>query len=143
METKICSKCGVEKELSKFNKEKTCKGGIRPDCHACSLLYSRQQYIRFKEKKQMKLKEFWLKYPWKRTLSYVTQRCNNPKASAYSSYGGKGIRCLLTEEDIKFLWFRDGANLMKQPSIHRLNSADNYCIENCQFLEWEAHVKLK
>ena len=32
---KICSKCGVEKELSEFDKKKDCKLGVRGSCKSC------------------------------------------------------------------------------------------------------------
>jgi len=35
MATKICSKCGVEKPLSEFNKNKTTKDGYRFQCREC------------------------------------------------------------------------------------------------------------
>ena len=48
---------------------------------------------------------------------------------------GKGIRNFLTSEDIKFLLKRDNANLMKKPSIDRINHNDNYTLENCRIIE--------
>jgi hypothetical protein len=143
MDTKICSKCGIEKELSYFNKEKTCEKGVRPECRSCSTLYALNNYRRNKEKIKKNVNLYQRKYPWKRTFAYITQRCNNPKASCYSYYGGKGVLCLITEEEIKFLWFRDRAYEMKRPSIHRINNKSNYCLYNCQFLEWEEHVKIR
>lgn len=74
-------------------------------------------------------------YPWKRFLKLIKQRCNNPNHSAYKYYGGKGIICLINYEDLKTLWFRDKAYLMKKPSIDRKDSNKNYTFENCQFLE--------
>ena len=32
---KICSKCGLEKDLSEFNKQKSGKNGTRADCRGC------------------------------------------------------------------------------------------------------------
>lgn len=36
MELKICNKCGEEKELSLFKKQKSIKCGVRPTCKKCT-----------------------------------------------------------------------------------------------------------
>ena len=36
MDTKVCSKCGVEKALCEFFKDKSKKGGYRRDCKVCN-----------------------------------------------------------------------------------------------------------
>jgi len=41
METKKCSKCGVEKELCEFRKDKTKKDGLYPSCKLCKLIWRR------------------------------------------------------------------------------------------------------
>lgn len=78
---------------------------------------------------------YYKKYPWKRVLKNIQIRCNNPNHQSYKYYGEKGIKCLITEDEIKFLWFRDRAYNMKKPSIDRKNSNKNYTLNNCQFIE--------
>lgn len=121
MKTKICSKCSIEKELSQFSKKQLGKFGVCSICKPCSNIYKTNLYNQF---------------PWKRTLVDIKQRCKNPKKNTYKYYGGRGIQCFLTEEQIKFLWFRDKAYDMNQPSIDRIDSKGNYCLDNCQFIEW-------
>jgi hypothetical protein len=36
METKVCKKCGVEKDLSEYNKDKYSKDGLRYRCRTCT-----------------------------------------------------------------------------------------------------------
>lgn len=79
--------------------------------------------------------------PWIRTIRYINSRCNNPKASKYSSYGARGIKNFLTSSDLKFLWFRDQAMTMSKPSIDRIDSTGHYCLENCRYLEAEENRK--
>ena len=82
-------------------------------------------------------KKYRLKYPWKRTLESIKQRCNNPNNISYKYYGLKGIKCLITMEEIKFLWFRDKAYLMDKPSIDREDNDGHYILKNCQFIEMQ------
>jgi hypothetical protein len=80
-------------------------------------------------------KEYRLSHPWLKTLSNIKQRCNNKKFPKYKYYGGRGIKCLITSQELKELWFRDKAHEMKKPSIDRIDNDGNYCIENCRFIE--------
>ena len=70
--------------------------------------------------------------PWLERLKGAQRRCNN---KLNEHYGAKGIECLLTEDEIKYLWFRDIAWRMEIPSIDRKNSNGNYELSNCQFIE--------
>lgn len=70
--------------------------------------------------------------PWLTHLEHAQTRCKNPR---YVNYSGKEIRCFLTVETIKGLWFRDKAYLLVQPSIDRKDSSGDYTVENCRFIE--------
>ena len=101
-----------------------------------------------KKKCKMVFKEKGAKYlnnhiyfPWGKTLIYIKTRCNNPKASNYNQYGGRGIKYLITKEELKFLWFRDKAYLMKRTSIDRIDSYGNYTLSNCRYREWLENSK--
>jgi hypothetical protein len=93
-------------------------------------LYKRNRLLYLKQKK-----EYNLLYPWKATLHGINQRCNNPKNLRYKDYGGRGIKCLITEEELKELWFRDKAYEMKKPSINRKDNDGNYTFKNCEYIE--------
>jgi len=75
------------------------------------------------------------KIPWIRHYRSAKQRCENPNHKKYNRYGGRGIKFLLTLQEIKFLWFRDKAYEMKQPSIDRKKLNKDYRLANCQFIE--------
>lgn len=68
-------------------------------------------------------------------INNINSRCNNDKDVKYKFYGGKGIKNFLNLEDIIYLWKRDSAEKMKQPSIDRIDSNGHYRIENCRFIE--------
>lgn len=74
-------------------------------------------------------------YPWRKHLYNAKQRCNNPHDPKYKYYGGKGIRCLLTAKHIEYLWFRDNAKQLSQPSLDRRDSTKDYNYDNCRFIE--------
>ena len=54
----------------------------------------------------------------------------------YHRYGGRGIECRITVEELKYLWFRDEAWKLDKPSIDRKKSSKNYTLDNCQFIEF-------
>jgi hypothetical protein len=70
----------------------------------------------------------------------IKRRCTNSNRDDYKYYGGRGIKCFLTEEEIKFIWDRDNASQMKRPSIDRKNTNGNYELDNCQFIEFSANI---
>lgn len=91
-----------------------------------------------KENKQFLLeraKKYYIKFPWIRTLKNIKDRCNNINNKDYKNYGGRGIKCLIASEELKKLWFRDKAYLLKVPSIDREDNNGNYTFENCQYIE--------
>jgi hypothetical protein len=81
------------------------------------------------------------KYPWKYTLRSIKTRCNNNNVPEYKNYGGRGIKCLITADELKELWFRDNASQMKKPSIDRIDNNGDYCLENCRFIELKENTK--
>ena len=101
-----------------------------------SLIYGTDM-IKIKKKHNLYMKEYYKLYPWKFYHNKIKTRCENPKSDKFKYYGGKGIKNQLTIEDVKFLWFRDKAYLMKKPSIDRIKSDKNYTLDNCRFLEME------
>lgn len=65
----------------------------------------------------------------------MRQRCNNPNHHAKQWYGGKGIK--VCDEWNDFLVFKDWAmsnGYAENLSIDRIDSAKDYCPENCQWL---------
>jgi len=162
---KVCSKCGIEKDLNTFHKNKALKDGYNNWCKECRSLHSktdlnlmkyrRDYFIKNKKEILSKQKDYYeenkeeilkkeyfrhkiyrtIKKPWFVSFDKATQRCNNPKQTGYKDYGGKGIKQLMTLDDFEFLWFRDKAVEMERPSIDRIDSNGNYELSNCRFLE--------
>ena len=42
--------------------------------------------------------------------------------------------------DLRYLWFRDKAYLMKRPSIDRRDSKGDYTLKNCGYLELSENI---
>jgi hypothetical protein len=148
MKTKICTKCGIEKELSKFAKAKTGRFGVRGDCKECNNLYGKQHYLETIEPKKHYYKQLlksnpnhnkekYKKYIINTIYYHIKSRCENPRDKAYRWYGNKGIKCQITKNELQRLWNRDKAWLLKQASIDRKNVKKNYTFENCQFIEMD------
>ncbi len=77
------------------------------------------------------------KLPWATTYNNIKYRCENKNDRKYASYGGRGIECRITIEELKNLYVRDRAWEMKQPSIDRKNSKYHYTKRNCRWIEME------
>jgi hypothetical protein len=101
---------------------------------------NRIYYLKNKKRLLKKIKDERLNFPWKYTLRTIKTRCNNLNFFQFKDYGGRGIKCLITEEELKELWFRDKAYLMKRPSIDRIDNDGNYCIENCRYIELKENI---
>lgn len=97
--------------------------------------YCKKWRIKNKETISIKRKEVHKKTPWKQVLISIKQRCNNPKNKNYHRYGGRGIKCLITEKEVMYLWNLCKAFNMKTPTIDRINNDGDYTWDNCQFLE--------
>lgn len=121
MKNKFCAKCGVLKLLKYFYFNKNIKDGHSSICKNCDTLNH---------------KNYYNKFPWKKTYQHIQRRCNNIKCKAYKNYGGRGIKLLINIEELKKLWFRDKAYLLKNPSIDRIDNDGNYTYENCRYIEF-------
>ena len=113
---KFCSKCKQEKPLSEFYKDSSRKDGFEYHCKEC----------------QNKIDKI---YRERKILKYIKDRCSNQNNKQYKNYGGRGIKCLITAEEIRKLMVRDGYWDLKKPSIDRIDNDGNYTYDNCRFIE--------
>lgn len=93
------------------------------------------------EKKYERIIKYQKSHPWNVCLQRARGRCNNKGNNRYYTYGARGIKCYLTTEEIKELWFRDKAYEMKKPSIDRIDNNGDYEIRNCRFMELSDNIK--
>jgi len=59
MDMKVCSKCGVEKESSLFNRDRSKASGYRSWCKTCDNINSRVQYNKDPQARRDKRKEYY------------------------------------------------------------------------------------
>lgn len=162
MTTKICTKCKKEKEIKEFCKNSQAKDNLSCYCKNC--MSERIKIWRDNNKDKIKIyrdnnkekqKQYRKKYcdknkekannrsknwyknqsSWEKTLRGIVGRCKYKSNSSYKYYGEKGIKCLITKEDLKTLWFRDKAYELIKPSIDRKNPDGDYTFKNCRFIE--------
>jgi hypothetical protein len=89
-----------------------------------------------KEQEYLTHKEYIKNNPWLPSIYNAKKRCVNPNDKRYYRYGARGIKCLLSVQEAKELWFRDKAFEMKKPSIDRKDVNKNYTFGNCQYIEF-------
>ena len=80
---------------------------------------------------------------FKKVWQNINQRCNYLSDKKFQYYGGKGVQNQLNIDELEFLWFRDRAGKMVQPSIDRKDSCSHYSLKNCRFIEMDLNRRLR
>ena len=96
----------------------------------------RKKYNKENAEKVNKANKDWRdKHKWIVTFWLINRRCSDKDNERYHRYGGRGIKCNISEEELKELWFRDKAYFMKRPTIDRINNDGHYELHNCRYIE--------
>ncbi len=131
-----------QKEWIKNNRDKVNKIAKKYyDNNKIIILERANNNLEYKQRqKDRRIKERIIK-PWIQHLYSARARCNNKNHKSYKYYGGRGIECYLTREDIEKLWFRNKAYEMIIPSIDREDNNWHYTLQNCRFIEHVDNIK--
>ncbi len=98
---KICSKCGIEKEVSDFYKETAKRDGLSSLCKACDKSRLKRYYKDNKEKIDMRNIEFHRKnvhieeYQVKRYYTYIKRKYNITASDYNDMFIEQGGRCAI------------------------------------------------
>ena len=103
----------------------------RRACKLSSHKYYKKNKARLYAKGVARRKFILESTPWLNYFGWAKRRCIHSE-----SYIKKGIKFLLTLEETKKLWFRDKAELLKRPSLDRIDSTGHYTYDNCRFIEF-------
>ena len=157
---KKCTKCGVEKPRTKeyFALDKRRKDGLGSHCKRCNnsraTIWKKknpekvlEQNKKYRQKNKEKQSKDHKKY-YKTLRGYIChlvagikQRCTNPKRHNYKSYGGKRIKCKFTSQEL-YDWLITNSIDPRGLEIHRIDSGDNYTLDNIIFITKEEHIEL-
>lgn len=111
------------------------------DKHKTKILKRARNNKDYMKRQRDRNKKERIEKPWLKYLYNARTRCKNPNNKQYHNYGGRGIKCFLTRDDIEYLWFRDKAYEMDNPSIDRIDNNWHYILENCRFIEHVENIK--
>jgi hypothetical protein len=85
--------------------------------------------------------KIYMTLPWVKTYRQIKQRVSDKKHVSYPFYGAKGIKLLITKDELRQLWFRDKASEMRRPTIDRIDKNGHYEISNCRYLELSENAR--
>ena len=96
--------------------------------------YSKTSYELRREQILAYWNRFYATSPWMGSFKSAKARCQRRTHEAYERYGGRGIKFLLTISEVKWMWLRDGVNLV-DPTLDRIDNDGHYEFNNCRFIE--------
>ncbi len=122
MKERVCTKCKKLLPISEFYYLKLKKEYIS-SCKKCRRKYRI---------------DYYKKYPWGRVYKNINMRTSGKE----HKYKRKGIKTYLSLDDVKYLWIRDKAHLLKKASIDRLDNNGHYTLDNCRIIEHSENSRL-
>lgn len=106
------------------------------------LRWHQEEFQKNKEKHYKKHKKYLEDNPWFKTWKSINSRIKSTNSKIRKYYLDINIKNKLGNKELKYLWFRDNAEKMKNPEIHRKDSKKDYTIENCSYIEGSVHAKI-
>lgn len=138
---KTCTGCGVgyPPTLEYFSPDKKGKNGLQSRCKECKNAECRR-YYRNNKKKRCDHNKVYNRAYYKTLKGYITrvignikQRCGNPEHKSYEWYGGRGIKCTLTVDEL-YQWCIDNSVNPHGLQIDRIDNDGHYELGNIRFV---------
>ena len=124
--TKVCSKCGEEKSISEFHKDKSTKDGLKSYCKSCAKEY-KKAYRHTKEGLARQI------YGHQKLSS---KRRNHPLPNYTSDKLKEWLFSQKLFHELFDNWKASGFDKMMVPSCDRIDDYKPYTLENLQLMSW-------
>lgn len=124
---KVCTKCGEEKELEEFTKDKKCKNGRTNICKNCARLI-------------MKFFKNHISQMYGGMKKHCKTRIKNENINYSVDFTKDQFTNWLMENNYKELhvnWAVSNFDIMFTPSVDRLNDYIGYSFDNIQLVTWK------
>lgn len=144
MKTKICSKCGKEKPITEFYKDKSSKDGLYYWCKECSCKHNKERY----RKNKKKIIEYIKKYRRDNPIKvWCKDTIRNHKQKRYKvlfnweellSIAKKTKHCPICET--KLDWKLGVGLNNNSPTLDRINNDKILTLNNIQIVCWKCNT---
>jgi len=161
MQTKVCTKCGEEKELTGFHKNKCGKFGVDSVCKLCKAEYARgyyrknrdyykqyykenrehlKQYARHYYKENREYYKQWREENRGAILEYRKQYYHsNPQRKISDLIGSRTRRLVLQGKAKKFCGYNDYIGCTPEELVAHLESQFYQCPSTGREMTWDNH----
>lgn len=130
--------------LDEYNKAKKKANKLYYELKKGDILKQQAEYYKRNKNKR---KSYSIKYlatkhgKIMQAIQNIRKRCDDPTNKRYGRYGGRGIKNLLSYDDLSILWDKCNAGSLEKPSLDRIDVNGNYEFSNCQFIEMRANSR--
>ena len=92
---------------------------------------------------ELKIKKGRGDSPWNKAYYNMRNRCENKKDKKFAYYGSRNFKCKVKPKQLRALYFRDKAWLLKTPSVDRIDPDKGYSEDNIRWIEWEENRRIR